>query len=276
MLHWVQVALHAAFITSRILIMADEDTWIFVDANTCSSRSWSCYFKPLSQCTESSLKHNPSRVTSFEELQQENTGVVEVELGALSTVCPVASCAHMIPSQFKDQGLLWWRSQLAVFIWKLNPQVLHAVQMAKMQLGSLENAIGVHIRRSDKLTESPPLPIALYATAVSELADRLNTSKIFLVTDSNDVIKQTQTWRNFHIISHEYHRHEIAWWRGIQGGVVNSTTEAMRYLVDMQLLQEMRGFVGAFASNAARLAYELLIGSNKSCTVTSVDMCWIP
>ena len=38
--------------TGRMVVFADEEVWTYVDPRDCKSRSWGCYFEPVSTCSE--------------------------------------------------------------------------------------------------------------------------------------------------------------------------------------------------------------------------------
>lgn len=51
-LQYLNAALSFAAMDNRTMVLADHDRWLFVPPDNCPSRSWSCVFLPLSNCSE--------------------------------------------------------------------------------------------------------------------------------------------------------------------------------------------------------------------------------
>jgi hypothetical protein len=54
-MHVLSVALSYALATGRTLVTRDVDNWWYTDAADCPQRSFTCYYRPLSICTESQV-----------------------------------------------------------------------------------------------------------------------------------------------------------------------------------------------------------------------------
>lgn len=49
-LHWLQVALTAAAIVGRTLVVREDQRWLWAEPSLCANRTLSCFFEPLSSC----------------------------------------------------------------------------------------------------------------------------------------------------------------------------------------------------------------------------------
>jgi len=49
-LHWLEVAITAAFVTNRTLVIREDQQWLWASPTDCNERTFSCYFKPISAC----------------------------------------------------------------------------------------------------------------------------------------------------------------------------------------------------------------------------------
>lgn len=54
-MHVLSVALSYAMATGRTLVTRDVDNWWYTDAADCPERSFTCYYRPLSVCSESQV-----------------------------------------------------------------------------------------------------------------------------------------------------------------------------------------------------------------------------
>lgn len=54
-MHVLSVALSYAMSTGRTLVTRDTDNWWYTDAGHCPSRSFTCYYEPMSSCSEADV-----------------------------------------------------------------------------------------------------------------------------------------------------------------------------------------------------------------------------
>ena len=83
-----------------------------------------------------------------------------------------------VPPEFRQHGLLWWRSQLAALLFRPVPSLVAQRRAAGDDAGDFfatflreREYVGVHVRRGDKVSEVPLEPIESFAAAAAAVAD---------------------------------------------------------------------------------------------------------
>ena len=81
-----------------------------------------------------------------------------------------------VPPEFRQHGLLWWRSQLAAMLFRPVPSLVaqrQAVGEERSRVTFLREReyVGVHVRRGDKVSEVPLEPVESFAEAAAAVAD---------------------------------------------------------------------------------------------------------
>eukprot|EP00960_Hanusia_phi_P063174 765387-Hanusia_phi.AAC.5 len=127
---------------------------------------------------------------------------------------------HHIPEEFKDKGLLWYRSCLARFLFQPNGDIAvddgdddqdeddfsqtefvqarigHQMSLLK-QIASAsqgENVLAIHIRRGDKFTESPTISDDVYLTIMRGLHEKMKIHAMILESDDPVVYAKAVGW----------------------------------------------------------------------------------
>lgn len=158
-----------------------RDNWWYTSPDDCPNRSFECYFRPLSSCTEADALGpggaEPPRLAAATEGER-----VVVTDCRLDNYLNSAKHRYHVPPEFERMGLMWWRAQLAAFVLRPARRVDVAVAAARASLGwpvsddggggddISPTVVGMHIRHGDKKTESAIVPAVLYTDAAAHLA----------------------------------------------------------------------------------------------------------
>ena len=141
-LHWLNVAMTAAYVTNRTLVFREDKDWIYAQEPFCprGRGTFSCYFMPLSSClvrNEAELRalvgsqpaplpvlktqelhaHDSVRVVQYTENLQEQLDFV------FSRDVPSSWDARLLSIPDGSHPLFWWRSQLVKQLWRFQPRV---------------------------------------------------------------------------------------------------------------------------------------------------------
>mmetsp|Transcript_1581 Transcript_1581/g.4781 ORF Transcript_1581/g.4781 Transcript_1581/m.4781 type:complete len:423 (-) Transcript_1581:821-2089(-) len=104
-MHVMSVALSYAFRTNRTLIARSRDNWWYTDPADCPSRSFQCYFEPLSKCTEEQVMRGMRSKEMDEQgepfkLTQENVDLARLRRQVLTLLTRGVSDASRRAGEF--------------------------------------------------------------------------------------------------------------------------------------------------------------------------------
>jgi len=200
-MHWMLAAFTWSIKRNRTFIMAENDTWIYVDKEACPSCSYNCYFLPLSNCSVASL--NSEKIPLSQSTLNERVvhGYIprptrpefkENPLTMHNSLANRSAEMDIVPTPFKHKGLIWWYSQLFSYVWKPNPQVSKIIENFKKKLKLPPVYYALHVRRGDKIAENPNSPPDWYVKTIEEFnKQRLKAPPIqnlFLATDDPGIM----------------------------------------------------------------------------------------
>lgn len=143
--------------------------------------------------------------------------------------------------------------------------------------------VGMHVRMGDACfdTFSPRkcLPLSDYLDALRKLRSVYGVTKVFVATDSQDVIEQLQNntefeWYYLRIDRRHYNTPVLIENRA-EGGVLDQAYEVQLTFADTFLLSQCDAFVGSFSSNFGRMAFELMLARRETWPpFISLDIPW--
>jgi len=139
-------------------------------------------------------------------------------------------------------------SQAAAYLTRPQPWIRESIRYYKSILGIGEGVVGVHVRRTDKIStnESKFIPFSNFTQKIDERFGK--RAKLFLVTDDGELWKKE-------LVRHKGLHEIVSLEHYMPAG---PRTEGFRwFILSIYLLAECEGFVGTFSSNIGRLVYEL-------------------
>src|SRR5690349_9805248 len=86
--------------------------------------------------------------------------------------------------------MLWWRSQLASYLWKPKEWVSTVINQAKTSINFTKNLpmIGIHVRRTDKSTEDQVYSTDAHIRRATQFSAQFLVNNMFIATDDPAVI----------------------------------------------------------------------------------------
>lgn len=158
----------------------------------------------------------------------------------------------------------WWVGQLLKYIMQYTHSTQNFLDSEMTRLGFRKPIVGVHVRRTDKVTDESPLlfqPLDAYMKVVDEyftnrevLVGDVDKRRIFLATDDPTVLQEAkEKYPNYEIIA------DIEGAKTAQDKDGRYSRESFdRILLDIYLLANSDYLVCTFSSEVGRLAYELM------------------
>eukprot|EP00741_Cyanophora_paradoxa_P008079 tig00001254_g7818.t1 len=280
---WLVGAFTYAAVHGRTLVVASPDEWMW--APGCAGKTFECYFEPVSTCSEADVW--PSRSEVLLSSLTEGDRVVYMnpsqydwnfpdytlnEIRACRHFIPYAWCRYwyMVPDHFRDRGVLWWKAQIARYLFKPLPRVLQAIQATKTavqwELG-YSPRICVHVRRGDKI--KGPIAEALevlsletYAKKIAEVAEWFGARSVFVATDDPGAIAELRPLLppGMRLLYDEAEERADGAGLKIRQGVLRDEAvqrEIVTAAKNLALLSECDALVGTFTSWFSKFAYEL-------------------
>lgn len=282
-LHWMQMALTAAFESNRTLVVREDQGWTFADPAHCGEKSFSCYFEPLSGCDVhneaelNALLHDydawPPYVTTsnFSDAALAQQRVLHWRNNGdfkFSRVFPERARGRAY-----QRNLFWWRAMLMRYQFRVRPYVQQYADAAKRRIGASPRQMSLHIRGGDKLygnrynrveTTVDTSFDELFAS-LERLADVCEFDRIFVSSREPQIVRMMKerqlngTAAKVHFI---WDDDELRYGNGFHTldllqKRLNTTEEALNAIKDALILLDSDLFVGMLDSNFSRLVAEL-------------------
>jgi len=175
-----------------------------------------------------------------------------------------------IPERYAARGNFWWRSAMLAYLVRLNhyTQVRLGLESLKTQIGYQHPIIGVHVRHGDAChtttRKGTCKGLASYLPRIRGMAERYNTTRVYLATDDQQVVDDAQRNTEFTFVvapadravlnSKEQIEYRKKLWDG-SSDVGHSI--ALSALQDTLLLAEADYLIAHLMSNMSRMALEL-------------------
>ena len=276
-IHLLSLTASYAFANRRTLLAAEQDGWWYAGED-CPSRSFQCYFEPLSSCTVTGAKSIGALAgldTAMLPLLGEHDEEIDrVVLASVESEAWLKTSGYRtwVPEQFASMGLLWWRTQLVANIFRPREHVREHVRGISRQLSWPEpwghnskggRIVGVHVRHGDKIMEEAPrVPLSEYVAGIRRQLEAHGGGDglVFVATDSQQVLSDLAAAApDLRIMAawDERRNNQTAFSIFRATHTVNATRYALDAITNLLLLQRCGSFVGTFSSNFGRLAYEL-------------------
>ncbi|KAL1529062.1 hypothetical protein AB1Y20_000025 [Prymnesium parvum] len=200
-----------------------------------------------------------------------------------------AAVFRSLPHRWLRHGRFWLISQVLRFVTAPSALVERRLRRARaaVRLEAHRPVLALHVRKGDACTHRGECRgLAPFMPHVERMVETRGYRSVFLATPSPEVIAETRrfpniTWlyRNLTPSLHDAMRaHRLVRIEDalLQGGLIDPVQEWQDALIDIYLMAESDGFVGAFSSSAARLAYSLMSAMRGGCTMpfVSLDMNW--
>lgn len=278
-LHWIQVALTAAFMMNRTLVIREDQGWLWVDRESCGERTFSCLFEPLSSC-EAVGRDALERLVAPQTLAQVPV-VSPATMTSEHTDARVVQwenaggLAREVPQPFRydwPRPVFWWRAQLCRFIFRPRAYVLAYVEARRRAIFGTLVAVPratLHIRAGDKTHGNGIQVREMEHATVDHAIARLNFvhslcafEVAFISTrdpQSLRLLQQRAPSLRYRLV---FDAAQVRYGDGFHtldlvAGHLNRTQEALQYIKDVVLLADTEYFIGAMESNVARIVAEL-------------------
>lgn len=169
------------------------------------------------------------------------------------------------------------------FIWTVNSNLLNRVDMELREAGldMAQPYVGVHVRRGDKIAESKPVEIGVYAKAAAPLLVATDDSRrVRLGASLTDAVRRELETRNakqvFLCTDDESAAEELRMALGSGARIITplpsdsktrdyeSKESILGVIVAVEGLRRAHAFVGTASSNIGRLVYFLRPKGSKS------------
>jgi hypothetical protein len=280
-LHWLQVALTAAFLLNRTLVVREDQGWLWADRDTCGDRTFSCLFEPLSSC-EAVGRDGLVRLVAPQTLADVPIVSPADMAGAAARSERVlqwqnaGGLAREVPLPFRHEWprpVFWWRAQLCRFLFRPRRYVLALVAERKESIyGSQwrgKSRAAIHIRAGDKthgngiqVVEMPHATVDVAIERLDYLFSQCPFEVAFVSTRDPRSLQQLQERAASLPYKLLFDGAQVRYGDGFHTldlivGHLNRTQEALQYIKDIVLMTDADFFVGAMESNVARIVAEL-------------------
>jgi hypothetical protein len=272
-IHALSLALTLAYMSNRTLVTPGGGRWVYsVGAGEFGDES--LYFEPISRnCHAPPIDAWNStpwwRGGAFDaasgRLQWDAADSNEHESALLFTpdITPNPWLLRTaLPRRYERRGLLWWRSALVAYLFRLRPELQRRFddEWALLAIGvaaahaPLADCVGVHIRRGDKVREDANQPSV---ESYLEAARAFGLGHIVLASDDPSILERTDWPADVHVLRHDSFSAGGFEQARLVHAHYNRTAAAHATLRDIALLRKCAASVGTMSSNLSRLVHEL-------------------
>uniref|UniRef100_H2Y9U9 GT23 domain-containing protein n=1 Tax=Ciona savignyi TaxID=51511 RepID=H2Y9U9_CIOSA len=169
----------------------------------------------------------------------------------------------------------WWTGHIISYFLRPQQWILNELESVKLEMHFTHPIVGVHVRRTDKISEASYFPLERYMDHVESWYDRYSMKhpgdkvvrRVYLATDEEEIIKEAKTKYPGYtfvtaldkLLNNSQDRH--------------SSSSLKSILFDVLLLKECDFVVVTFSSNVGRLVYELQqnLPKDPSLSIVSLD-----
>ena len=221
-------------------------TWALFDYEECRGLGLWCHFYHPSTCRAAALRP-------------------EADIPSQVEVVHVTRAWHLA-EDFKGMGLFQWSSSLLGVIARPRGGMLSKLQRLKNIVGFKHPIIGLHIRYGDgclpnQMHRPPCEPIKSYVQELRRMAKLYNVSRVYVASDSSEVIDRLQETGDMHVLHMPLDRSmfDSSWWIDHRAayGLVDRKQVAESAVLDMLMLAECDYFIGTFSSHFSMAAFEI-------------------
>uniref|UniRef100_A0A2S2NRB2 Alpha-(1,6)-fucosyltransferase n=1 Tax=Schizaphis graminum TaxID=13262 RepID=A0A2S2NRB2_SCHGA len=267
-LHHVVYCLIAAYSTQRMLVL-DYKNWVYGDI-------WQDVFLPLSDSVTSLIN-----VSVVEWPGDQNSQVLH--LPPINLIHPKPNfLPQMIPNDLAERltvlhgdPIVWWIGQILKYLLRPRESTNYRLDYYAKKLKFQKPIVGVHIRRTDKLTSEASLhTLDEYMVHVEDyykrkkLSGEVNQKRIYLATDDSSLFDEAKrNYPEYEIIGSD----DISKIATVKNR--NSKEALDGIIVDIHFLSLSDHLVCTFSSQMCRIAYEIMnsLYPDASSRYTSLD-----
>lgn len=281
-----------------------------------SCSGWQCFFQAIGQDYNSSFSFASTEATA--KVHQEAAAAMMTErvdprkkcirwwemqydadgdvYGPLQEECAMmfSTAINMdeaLPHAFRSEGLFFNVAQITNMFYKLSDKVVKRINEKKKRIGfpRTSQVLGLHVRLGDACIKSEN-SVTSHARHCNQLKDfmphvktmsaKYKIKNVYLATDSQKVIKDTELYPQFNwIYDKTMRRGGILTKKSIEYSLehklIDGYEEGLGVIEDVWLLADCDALVGKFTSNIDRVAYQLMSGrSNCLRPFISMDSPW--
>ena len=194
-----------------------------------------------------------------------------------------------LPGRWLRHGRFWLVSQVLHFLTRPNAELRRRLAEVRTALRFADHqpVLALHVRKGDACSHRGECKgLAAFMPHIERMVDRFGYRSVFLATPSQEVIRETGGFPN---ITWLYRNTTSPLQRALAAnklvrledvllrrGLIDPVQEWQDAMLDIYLMGESQGFVGAFSSSAARLAYALMSADPDGCArpFVSADINW--
>uniref|UniRef100_A0A7S0N6K9 Alpha-(1,6)-fucosyltransferase N- and catalytic domain-containing protein n=1 Tax=Pyramimonas obovata TaxID=1411642 RepID=A0A7S0N6K9_9CHLO len=286
-LRYMTAYLSDAFVEGRGFMFAGRLN--YAGTKSCKSRGqlgdFECFFKPLSACSE-------ERSTAFAKYVNPKAKTNRCMRNIIGQRCSNVKpyLARSIPAQYAPRGNFWWRSAMAAYVARVNEATAAELNLAELKasIGFQHPIIGVHVRHGDSChtttRKGTCVGLAHYLPHIQALAEKYNTTRVYLATDDAAVVREAAANSDFQFLVAPANRNVLQSATQIEyrAELWDGTSDtghgiALSALQDTLLLAEADYLVAHLRSNLSRMALELSAAAKqRPPPFISMDGPWCP
>jgi hypothetical protein len=155
------------------------------------------------------------------------------------------------------------------------PKYKEYIEERKKRINFSHPIIGVHIRRGDKKIETAYVPIRLYAAYIKNLVKKTGIKKVFVASDSNEVIQQLPAIPQLeYIYDYEEKRYNNSNYSLVENNPNLREQETLTAWKNIALLSECDYLIGQTNTNFTKLATYLKIGHAGNSQTIFINRNW--
>eukprot|EP00943_MAST-04B_sp_MAST-4B-sp1_P008726 g8726.t1 len=178
-----------------------------------------------------------------------------------------------IPKKYKDEGILWWRSQLQYFALQPNDKLYLAIMFTKLNIGIVNDFIALHVRHGDKSTETAVFHLDKYMDSINRMSNLYKTNTVFISTEDQGVIDSLDQHPEYEFKFTKGHkRQNIAIEDAFKLKLTTPEKEAFIAFKNLFISMTGTSFVGTFSSNWSRLVYEMMFAAHGSAGTSFISL----
>lgn len=250
-MHFIVYCFMLSYATERTLIINSSGLKY-------STKSWEDYFKPASNCTHVGgsfvwdRSHNKRQVIKLvRQILPQEFKIPQMPLTLPKDVYSKVIKFHKNPS-------VWWIGQFIKHLFKYQDHISEAIKTRKEKLGFKSPIVGIHVRRTDKITakEAAYHSIEEYMNWVElyykkrMLNEVVDVKRVFIATDDISVLSEARR---------KYPEYTILSSADIVASATERGEDALHGIIsDIDLLSETDYLVCTFSSGVCRMAYEMM------------------
>mmetsp|Transcript_1602 Transcript_1602/g.4854 ORF Transcript_1602/g.4854 Transcript_1602/m.4854 type:complete len:200 (-) Transcript_1602:231-830(-) len=173
-----------------------------------------------------------------------------------------------MPQEYREHGLLWWRSQLLHAVWRPRRHVREYVEGQKKKLSwpDEESVCAIHVRRGDKggggRAGRLVVDMPVYIEEMTDMSTRFSISNVYIAGDDAETVATMVAAAKDRGLRAMFDSDEARTCTDnsammLLSHKVNITRYALDAITNTELLASADLFIGTFGSHLSRLAYEL-------------------